>query len=1234
MNRIKHFNSKIIFLQETHLTISDIKIIRSRWPGQVVYATFNNYARGVLILIHKTIPFQTIRIIQDTAGRYVVVHGKILSCTLNLVSVYGPNEDNPTFFKDLFLTLATLHGLFIIGGDFNCTLNPVIDRSSGCDSSKTQTRKVLKQYIEDINLVDIWREQNPNKVEYSCQSCIGKSRSRIDYFLVSKELISRIKNCRYSSIVISDHAAISFDIYMKELNYNSPKWRLQTKWLQSPEFVKHVEDKIDCYIEINTDQTNASIRWEAFKAYIRGEIISFTTTKTKQQNKEMEHLEKEIKSLEIQLNEKDDLIKQKQLFLLRTKYNKLSVDKAAKSLMWLKQSYYDQGEKAGKLLAWRIKKMQTERAINSIVTSSGNITTDPMAINNSFREFYEQLYSSECDDSVEQDIFFDQFQYQTLTEDAKKDLDRDLTKEEISKAIQDISSGKTPGPDGLPTEFYKTFQGKLINLLFDMYNESYQNGTLPPTLRLAMITLILKPGKSPTERSSYRPISLINCDTKILCKALAKRLELYIPHLIHNDQNGFVPKRQGFHNIRRVLNIIHAKYDAKDTAVLSLDARQAFDRIEWSYLFKILPRYGFGVNFLKWIRILYTNPAACILTNSTISKPVILERSTRQGCPLSPMLFILALEPLAMMIRTNINISGIQIGEMEHKISLYADDIILFLTNLSVSIPNLLQQIKLFGRFSGYDVNDTKSSILFLNKEERSKPVIKTPFINAQEGFTYLGIKINPDIHKSVPTNYDPLIDEVKEQLDRWMIMPISMIGRINIIKMNILPKFLHLFQSIPLPVSQSYFDKLNLIFSKFIWNNKKSRLRLRLLYLPYERGGLQVPNLKWYYWSAQLRSAMFYFTEESLPAWVKIEQASIKNLPLKLYLYSADQKTLKKITENPFLKNTIVIWFKAHQHINETPLISRFSPIWGNTQFKPGRKDGGFRIWFNKGVQKISDLYLNGELLTFAELRQTYNIPLKHFFKYLQLKHFIAAKHKNVMLEPRLSYIEKLILENLTGKRQISLFYATLISYDKESTVDRLEAWRLDIDENIDITEWEEACLRAQKQSINTRMKLLQYKWLMRTYITPVKIHSWAPDIPDTCVKCSEERGTLFHCLWNCSKLQHFWKKIVQTISEVVKFKIPFNAKICVLGIYPKDFTISSWQKVLVDFGLLQARRMIALYWRKTDIPPKEVWMREMVTCITLEKLTYITRGRIKDFEDLWKPFLEFFKQQNIQAS
>lgn len=107
--------------------------------------------------------------------------------------------------------------------------------------------------------------------------------------------------------------------------------------------------------------------------------------------------------------------------------------------------------------------------------------------------------------------------------------------------------------------------------LLEMYVEAFECGRLPPSLHSALITLILKPGKPPTECGSLRPISLMNSDAKIIAKALSMKLERVLPSIIHTDQNGFVKNWQGFHNVRRVLNIVHAKEGSSDTAILSLN---------------------------------------------------------------------------------------------------------------------------------------------------------------------------------------------------------------------------------------------------------------------------------------------------------------------------------------------------------------------------------------------------------------------------------------------------------------------------------------------------------------------------------------------------------------------------------------------------------------------------------------------------------------------------------------
>ena len=140
-----------------------------------------------------------------------------------------------------------------------------------------------------------------------------------------------------------------------------------------------------------------------------------------------------------------------------------------------------------------------------------------------------------------------------------------------------------------------------------------------------------------------------------------------------------------------------------------------------------------------------------------------------------------------------------------------------------------------------------------------------------------MGIIITLQIKNIIPYNYDPIVLHVNDTLNRWMSLPLTLMGRINAIKMNILPKCLYLFQSIPLSPPPAFFYNMRKTFTNFIWNKKRPRLLLTLLYLPYDRGGLQLPNLLWYFRAAQIRSALFWFSNPSNQPWVQIEELNAK---------------------------------------------------------------------------------------------------------------------------------------------------------------------------------------------------------------------------------------------------------------------------------------------------------------------------------------------------------------------
>lgn len=277
--------------------------------------------------------------------------------------------------------------------------------------------------------------------------------------------------------------------------------------------------------------------------------------------------------------------------------------------------------------------MESDRNIHKIKSESGVLHTLHEDINTEFKVFYEKLYSSQSGavPGIMQS-FLGSCKLPELDQEDRNYLEAEITCEDIIESIKSLKNGKSPGPDGLSNEIYKQFREVLAPYLLKVYNRAMEDGALPPTMNEAIITLIPKKGRDPEKVGSYRPISLLNTDQKILTKILARRLSIHMGKMVHPDQTGFIPKRNLFYNLRRLFNIIHSFKDPKeDLVVLSLDAEKAFDQVEWSYLFALMEKFKMGDKFIAWIKLLYSNPSARILTNQMLSSQFALGRGCKQG---------------------------------------------------------------------------------------------------------------------------------------------------------------------------------------------------------------------------------------------------------------------------------------------------------------------------------------------------------------------------------------------------------------------------------------------------------------------------------------------------------------------------------------------------------------------------------------------------------------------------
>lgn len=294
---------------------------------------------------------------------------------------------------------------------------------------------------------------------------------------------------------------------------------------------------------------------------------------------------------------------------------------------------------------------------------------------------------------------------------------------------------------------------------------------------------------------------------------------------------------------------------------------------------------------------LYTIPSANVYVAEIISSTFHITNGTRQGCPLSPLIFDLAMKPLAEHIRTSNLISGFQIGGKVHKISLFADDVILMLTNPHSSLTAAQAFLNKYSKVSYYRVNASKSHILNLGIDSVTKNLLSLqfPFQWSETSLAYLGITLTKNIENLFKANYIPFKQKLIKSLEQISKHEFSWTGRIAAFKMTILPQLLYVFHSLHIPIPCSYLSSLQSILSKFIWKGKKPQVARAWLTMHRSVGGSGLVDIADYDHSTVLAQLKECFLTEAHSLWGDLECCLIPGRNLKLWLYSLHPKSKSK---------------------------------------------------------------------------------------------------------------------------------------------------------------------------------------------------------------------------------------------------------------------------------------------------------------------------------------------------
>ena len=996
----KKQNADIVLVQETHWSKDIEHIIKNEWKGSVFFNHGNHNARGVAILTKRQSNIRYLSDFKDQYGRYLIIECEINTSKYIIVNIYAPNihTKRELFFKNIHILLSqkfdlqNLQTRLIIGGDFNCVLNPKIDTFNV--KSKYKTPSFLKQIIKKLLLIDVWRKVHVDKKQYTWRNKSLQIASRIDFMLISKDLKNDVMKTDIRPVLSGDHNAVSIILKVKGIRIGPGFWKLNSDLLKESEYCENIKEIINNVIkEMKNSCISWREAWELCKIRIREYSIHYAKGKNNKENN-VTILEEKLQDL----NEKMWKTESKKMREVLNEHERITDQlekiyrsKCKGSIVRSRVKWFEEGEKNSKYFMSLEKRNSDKSAILLLRNDKQKKIINQQSIRKYVHSFYSKLYSQK--ESHDLKRYFCGLQNPKLSDELADSCEGPLTEKECKQAMLDFAHNKAPGSDGLNIEFYQFFWTEIKVLLVNSLNESFENNELTNTQRQAIIKLLYKKGDR-TNLENWRPISLLNYDYKIAASVLAKRLQRVISTLISSDQVGYIKGRSLAENVRLIEDIFYyvKTYRTRGIALLS-DFRKAFDCLSWDFLFECLRMFGFKDDFCKWVSTFYTNIKSCVNVNGWLTEEINISRGVRQGCPLSALLFILTVEILAIKIRSDPEIKGITMFEsVEIKILQFADDATIFVEETE-SLKKAIKLLDDFSLVSGLNLNKSKSSIVDLNGSHVSGNVegISLNDSNVKILGVYFGN--NHDTNH----NWASKITKIENVIRQWKARHLTLFGKIIIIKSFLVSQIIYNAQMILMP--QNVIKQINTLLYTFLWNGKRDKVKRKVICMKYNFGGLKMVDLNTLFQSFLLKWILHYFSVPESSKWKRVIDGFFGKVGSIQYVLncscSKEDLTiyLANIKMPPYYKKMIHAWFEFKESIesnterNYKCIDIMNEDLWFNPYVKD--QDGKilfFKKWFDAGLLKIKDIVKEYSLLSLKEVETVFEKNMHFYFKNITL--------------------------------------------------------------------------------------------------------------------------------------------------------------------------------------------------------------------------------------------------------
>ena len=1146
-------NFEVMCLQETHGTEKNCKSRIAKLGFQKgIFSLHQKAIRGSAILWRESVK-QIGNAWQDPDGRIaaVVLQKEDGPKTL-FVSVYAPNVDpSPASQSNYISFLISLEHVLsemtrrhnvdqvMMLGDFNIICDPELDSLSVAPKLYKIPVEALQEVLTRAGLFDAFRTL------YLDERCFTFSRrgllqkngdrappimNRLDYAFVRQNTLSMIRVCEHRNTALTDHKLIVLDLREEDggTKRKLGLWKHNDLLNKDTSFVKMMKEKLENFIPIAQNECSSNKgAWEAIKCKSREWSREFSINKMRQERAEKKALWEKLQNT----SSKPSLAERQLFSENKAKYDEICKREAQRLIFRAKVESLQNDEKFSKFFFLKIRHNRAQSNITKLKVGDA-LEEDQSRVNAEIKRFYKELYKTENPEEPDLDWLN---RVQKMSNEESKVLERPLTGNEFSNVLfKHMKVGKSPGNDGLTVEFYRTFWKELREPLIKALREALSTGELSASQKQSVIRLIPKKNRDLAQVKNWRPISLMNVDVKILSKALNFRIEKYLAKITSKEQTAFVKGRLLQDNTSMIGQAIEYSCKHKRQAqIFSIDFKKAFDSLEHGYLWKVMRSMNFGETFISMIKTLYNRAESTVMNNGVTVGYFPLQRAARQGDPISPTLFVLALEPLLAVLKENVR--GIPTPKGFFKVSAYADDVTVGLGELD-DVNDIIRILNKFGKFSGLKINVEKCEILCLNGKAKHNETIQETTQIKITGIFFGDKKNRCKIEKM---NFEPAIQTIRNKLNLWKMRALTLIGKVTVVKAHALSQIQFLASSLKTPnwVIKEIADMI----TNFIWNGRGKITKAKAS-KAWKEGGITIPLLNNLCKAASVKNTLRakMIGEEAL--WASNLLFELEKAGGVAALHpQTDVKSLKKKGLPPYVLTQIEDWQALQKAIwpGFGKEITIYSPICFNklltapSKLKSRAKaklDLPFLL--REGLHSVGQWFdPQADMIKWEEVRRK-GIAPNAFFEWqkvrktLKIAKIAIKNEKEVVIKEEFLptfYTKKgpIRCGDISQKRILSEI-AKNVEYIPNNTQIKISQ-RLSLEEDDLI----KAFNLFKKDNPCTRKQEFQFKLLSGRVYTNKAYYGMGFKESAKCTFCSEEKQTLIHAYLDCEEVKKFRQQL-----------------------------------------------------------------------------------------------------------